>query len=511
MENPNEPLPPPRDTTPRTEYPRPWLGGRWTLRDIVDYELIATIALLETAADRREQLLKQIYEINRSTVEKGVQGDVAAILLNVQTQHNPRAADHLIEKLQLAGVEVSRAESEFEADGRKYPPGTYVIPMNQVFARYAKDLLEKQTYPEVRRSPGSPPEPPYDVTAWSLGMLMGVETVFVKKPLPNGLRLNKAAGSSPAVARADGKASATYNGADDALTINRWLKSGTAVTIAATQRDGTISSSIAAADANPLNITTKPKAYFTVQRAPRIGFYQPWTSNMDEGWTRWVLEQYEFPYTTIHNAEIKAGRLREKFNVVMLADQSPRDILEGNNFKSIRQEYRGGIGEDGLEALRMFVREGGTLITLGASCDLAIDKFPIPVRNLKRGLTREQHFAPGTIVNIQVDQTHPVGFGMPAETYGFYNNSPFFALVEGFASQRAAVVARYPNTGVLASGWLRGEEWMAGRAAVVAIEMNPGRIVLFGLRPQHRAQTQATFPLLFNALYWAAAQNGDKY
>jgi hypothetical protein len=510
MENPNEPLSPPRDTTPRTEYPRPWLGGRWTLRDIVDYELIATMALLETAADRREQLLKQIYEMNRATVEKGAQGDVAAILINSQTQHNPRAANHLIEKLRLGGVEVSRAESEFEADGKKYPPGTYVIPMNQVFARYAKDLLEKQTYPEVRRSPGSPPEPPYDVTAWSLGMLMGVETVFVKKPLPNGLRLNNAAGSSSAVASADGKASATYNGADDAVTINRRLKSGTAVTIAATQRDGEISSSMAAADADLLG-KTKPRAYFTVQRAPRIGLYQPWTSNMDEGWTRWVLEQYEFPYTTIHNAEIKAGRLREKFDVLTLADQQPRDILEGYSFKSIRPEYRGGIGEDGLEALRMFVREGGTLITLGASCDLAIEKFPIPVRNLKRALTREQHFAPGTIVNIQVDQTHPVGFGMPAETYGFYNNSPFFALVEGFASQRAAVVARYPNTGVLASGWLRGEEWMAGRAAVVAIEMNPGRIVLFGLRPQHRAQTQATFPLLFNTLYWAAAQNGDKY
>jgi hypothetical protein len=510
MENPNEPLPPPRDTTPRTEYPRPWLGGRWTLRDIVDYELIATMALLETAADRREQLLKQIYEINRATVEKGVQGDVAAILINAQTQHDPRAVDHLIEKLQLAGVEVSRAESEFEADDRKYPSGTYVVPMNQVFARYAKDLLEKQAYPEVRRSPGSPPEPPYDVTAWSLGMLMGVETVFVKKPLPNGLRLNKVAESSSAVMGADGKASATYNGADDAVTINRWLKSGTAVTIAATQRDGTISSSMAVADANLLS-KTKPKAHFIVQSAPRIGFYQPWTSNMDEGWTRWVLEQYEFPYTTIHNAEIKAGRLREKFDVVLLADQSPSDILEGNSFKTIRQEYRGGIGEDGLEALRKFVREGGTLITLGASCDLAIEKFPIPVRNLKRALTREQHFAPGTIVNIQVDQTHPVGFGMPAETYGFYNNSPFFALVEGFASQRAAVIARYPNTGVLASGWLRGEDWMAGRAAVVAVEMNPGRIVLFGLRPQHRAQTQATFPLLFNSLYWAAAQNGDKY
>lgn len=130
-----------------------------------------------------------------------------------------------------------------------------------------------------------------------------------------------------------------------------------------------------------------------------------------------------------------------------------------------------------------------------------IDKFPIPVRNLKRGLTRDQHFAPGTIVRIQVDNTHPLGFGMPAETYGFYNNSPFFGLVEGFSSQRASVVARYPNSEVVASGWLRGEDLIAGRAAIVSIEMNAGRIVLFGLRPQHRAQTHATFPLLFNTLY----------
>jgi hypothetical protein len=235
--------------------------------------------------------------------------------------------------------------------------------------------------------------------------------------------------------------------------------------------------------------------------APRIGLYQPWTSNMDEGWSRWVLEQYEFRYTTLHNADIKAGKLREKFDAIIVPDQQPRDILNGFDFKSVRQGYRGGIGDEGVEALRQFIREGGTLIAMGASCDLMIDKFPIPVRNLKRGSTRDQHFAPGTIVCIQVDTSNPLGFGMPSESYGFYNNSPFFALVEGFSSQKASVVARYPNSDVVASGWLKGEDLMAGRAAVVSIEMNPGRIVLFGLRPQHRAQTHATFPILFNALF----------
>jgi len=237
-------------------------------------------------------------------------------------------------------------------------------------------------------------------------------------------------------------------------------------------------------------------------RAPRIGMYDTWNGgNMDEGWTRWVLEQYGFASTRLHNPEIKAGKLREKYDAIILPDQNPRAIIDGNVAMTTRPEYRGGIGDDGVAALRAFVNDGGTLITLGAASDLAIEKFPIPVRNLKAELTRDQHFAPGTILRIQVDQRHPIGYGKPAETYCFYNNSPFFTVVDGFASQRPAVVARYPNTDVVASGWLRGEPLMAGRAAVVSIDLNPGRVVLFGLRPQHRAQTHATFPLLFNALF----------
>ena len=175
------------------------------------------------------------------------------------------------------------------------------------------------------------------------------------------------------------------------------------------------------------------------------------------------------------------------------------------NGQNIRPEYRGGIGDEGLAAVKEFVARGGTLVTLGAASDLAIDRLGVPLKNLKAGLTRDQHFAPGTILKIEVDTANPIGYGMKAQTTGFYNNSPFFSLLEGFSSHKLQVVARYPNSDVVASGWLRGEELMAGRAAVVSVDMNPGRIVLFGLRPQHRAQTHATFPMLFNALYLGAA------
>jgi hypothetical protein len=530
------PLPPPTDINSRTEYPRPWMGGRWTLRDIVDYEMIATMALLETGADRRETLLRQIYEVNRQTIDDGKKGPLAAILVPVERQHDVREAAHLVDKLHMGGVEIYRADASFEADGTTYGPGTFVIPMTQVFARYAKDMLEKQTYPEVRRAPNAPPEPPYDVTAWSLGLLLGVDTVFVKNPLPP-VKMTKV--DAPPKMAGDVTGSGNrfafdYKGPDTAIAINRLLKDGAhlsfdgpsrvAVTgvskgkvesvakdfglaVKATEPTRAKPANPESRPSNPESRTPNPDMSF---HGPRVAMYQPWTGgNMDEGWTRWVLEQYEFNLTSIHNADIRAGKLRQKFDAIIIADQDPRAIIDGFDAPAIRTEYKGGIGDAGVDSLKQFVAEGGTLVTMGNACDLAIEKLPIPVKNLKKGLSRDQHFAPGAILKLEVDPQHPLGYGVAAETYGFYINSPFFQLTEGFNSQRTSVVARYPNMNVIASGWLKGEELMAGRAAVVSIDMNPGKVVLFGLRPQHRAQTHATFPMLFNALYLSATADSS--
>jgi hypothetical protein len=518
-------LPPPTDVNPRTEYPRPWMGGHWTLRDIVDYELIATMGLLDTAADRRETLLRQIYEVNRQTVEAGKKGDPAALLIPVATQHDPREAGHVVEKLQMAGVEVYKATAGFDADGKNFAAGTFVIPMGQVFARYAKDILERQYYPEVRRAPNAPAEAPYDVSAWSLGMLLGVDHVVVKNPLPAGVALQKlTAAPAPGwgVSGNGQRFTFDYLGPDSAAAMNQLLKDGAKIAFDASDRGTRVVATgvsrtqmdkvaaqfglTVAADAG-----TPRETPSTIRiRAPRIAMYDTWAGgNMEEGWTRWVLEQYGFASTRLHNAEVKAGNLHDKYDAIIFPDQSPRSIIEGNTSSTTRPEYRGGIGEDGIAALRAFLNAGGTIITLGAASDLAIENFPVPVRNLKNGLSRDEHFAPGTILRVQVDTQHPIGYGMAPTTYGFYNNSPFFSVVEGFASQRTTVVARYPNTDVVGSGWLRGEPLMTGRAAVVSVEMNPGRIVLFGLRPQHRAQTHATFPMLFNALYLSTVESAS--
>ncbi len=525
-EHPDEPLPAPRDIAPRTEYPRPWLGGTWRLRDIVDYELIATFGLLDAAADRRESLLHEIYDINRDTIDLGKKGELGfgnkdksfALLIPVAGQHDPNEVVELVDKLMLGGVEVSRAQKNFVQDGEPYEAGTYVIPFDQVFARYAKDLIEMQTYPEVHRAPNAPAEAPYDVSAWSLGMQFGVKTVFAKTALAADLALERVAAKPKFTLNAERSPNSwsfPYDGAESAVIVNRLLKDGAKVTISkphgtdpamvqAVTKPESWTKAVAGFDVSMKNSTSAPRELGTALKTPRVGMYQSWTGNMDEGWTRWILERYEFPYTTLHNKDIQAGKLRERFDAIILPDQRARDMIEGQNFSTTVPEYKGGLEEKGMDALKDFVDHGGTLIALGEASNLLVDKMPLPVKELKRTLNREQHYAPGTIVNLQVDTSHPMGFGSAADTYGFYINSPFFQLTEGFSSQKVSVVARYPNTGAKASGWLRGEEYMLGRAAVVAIETNPGKVVLFGIRPQHRAQTHATLPLLFNALYWSA-------
>jgi hypothetical protein len=194
---------------------------------------------------------------------------------------------------------VHRTTKEFTQDGVTYAAGTYVIPFDQVFARYAKDILEKQTYPEVRRAPNAPAEAPYDVSAWSLGMQFGVKTVFAKTALTKDLALEKVpATPKPGMLAMDG--SLRYAGAEDAVIVNRFLKSGAKIAlhkssfdVAATPAQwASASAGLVAAD---IKAGSRPSVEHPM-RAPRIAMYQSWTANMDEGWTRWVLEHYEFPY-----------------------------------------------------------------------------------------------------------------------------------------------------------------------------------------------------------------------
>ena len=241
----------------------------------------------------------------------------------------------------------------------------------------------------------------------------------------------------------------------------------------------------------------------------RVGLYKSWVENIDEGWTRWLLEQYEFPFETIADADIRRGGLRSRFDAIVIPDQAAERALNGHPQGTMPSEYTGGIGMDGGESLRQFVRAGGTLVTLDSASELAINLFAAPVRNVTRALSPNEFFCPGSIVQLELD-TDPLTTGMPRATAGFFSFSSAFDVApvaaespESSTSSTARIVARYTKSNVLLSGWLEGEQIIAGKGAVVELRSGHGRAILFGFPPQHRGQSHATFRLFFNALHTA--------
>ena len=470
-------------------------------------------------------------------------------------QHDPPTVRKMVRLLERAGVRVERARDGFTAGGRSYPAGTYVARTAQVFGRYLKDMLEAQAYPEVRPAPGLPPAPPYDVTAWSLGLQMGVETFAIAEPFEVDLEPVDSERAATGDLSGSGDVFLVDASLNDGFRlVNRALEDGARVRRARTAfrasgRDlpagswvlSDVSRDRLLAHVDELGLSAfavaaEPSVPLVEVEAPRIALYQPWGSNMDEGWTRWLLDAFEFDYTVLHPQDLRAageGRaephripaevraswpphvsrhaepevlaspLSERFDVVLLTHQTAESIVEGDSYAIIPETYRGGIGSAGVDALRRFVDDGGTLVALGAATGFVIEQWPIGVQNVVSELDSESFLIPGSILSLQVDPSHPIGWGMPRDSHGYFIRSPAFALTDGFATERSDVVVRYPSRELKASGWTRGEEHIAARAASVATRIDDaGRLVLLGLRPQHRAQTHATFKLLFNALLW---------
>jgi len=241
-------------------------------------------------------------------------------------------------------------------------------------------------------------------------------------------------------------------------------------------------------------------------KRPRIGLYQPWTANMDEGWTRLILENYEFPYTTIHNAEIRTGRLHERFDVIILPHQRSQSIINGHQKGTMPPKYVGGISSSGVRNLKKFVESGGTLVTLGSACNLPLEQFKLGVKDVLKSLKREEFFASGLLVKVCLDQNHPVAYGLPKETTGFFSNSPTFRIWPSPNEKQPEVIGKYPEEDIVLSGWMFGEKHLRNKAAVIEVPLGQGRIILLGLRVQYRGQTVATFKLLFNSLFYGAAK-----
>ena len=516
----------PRDVQFRAQYVRPWLGGRWTLRDIVDYDMIATFGLLGTAADLRSQILESVYTAGRNQILKGRKGDPYAVVVPRDQRDRPTAVK-LLQTLALGGVEVHQARKDFAADGKSFKAGDYVILMAQPFRGYAKDMLEAQDYPKIPAAPGLPARPPYDVAGWSLGMQMGVETEFVKAPFEADLARLERFDIPEGRIEGTGPVYVFGHEANAALTaVNRLLKGGAEVAwmtekadiagrtfapgaiVAHGGRDlaSAVGGVVKSLGLDAVAVPAVPAGPKMRVRAPRTALYQPWGGNMDEGWTRWVLEQWEFPYTTVHPEDLRKGGAAGAYDCLIFPDMSANQILAGLTQSNVPPEYKGGIEDAGLKSLQDFAAGGGTIVFLGRSSQLAIDKFGAPYRDALQGVSRESFFCPGSVVRLLVDNTRPLAYGMPAEADGYFVNSTALDAAPSFGAKPSGAVVLYPKSGLLRSGWLQGESYLAGKVGVAEVKMDKGRLVLIPLRVQNRAQTHGTFKLLFNAILTSAAE-----
>ena len=520
------PIPAPTDVQYRMTYPRPWLGGVWSPADVIDYSLTAVYGLIEAVANNRPALKRNFYTMNRRAIARFTEGRPFAFVIP-HDQRDPGAVAKLLSLLQAEAAEVHVADAPFTAADQRYPAGTYVVLLAQPFGRWVKDLLEPQRYPDIRWPfAAAPMDRPYDVTARSLGMLMGVDTVLIDEPFEASLR-PAALDVAPAAGRVTGSGS-TYvlPHAVNAsfVAMNRLLRDGATVTWTEgevmigddVERPGAILvSGVDRATIEGLasdlrlqirSVTPEAKWRLLPIATPRLGLFEPWGGNMDAGWTRWVLDQHEFAYTRIRADDIRTGDLSERFDVLMIAEMTSADIVRGLQGRNVRPEYRGGIGALGVRHLREFVRAGGTIITLGNAATFAVEHLGVPLVNLLGDTRRETFYAPGSLLRARVDQTHPIGFGMPTDAeVMFVNNGAYAATPSPDTWATPVVVVHYPEAPLLRSGWITGEDQLHGGAAVIEAPSGRGRVILHTFRVQHRGQTWGTFRLLFNSIFYGPA------
>ena len=501
---------------PRTasaNFPVPWGGGTWRLADIVETQFQASLAILEHAAANREHWLRTALAANRRA---SARTEPFAFVVPAG-QRDPSAVARLVEVLRLGEVEVHRASSAFEAGGRVYGRGALVVRMQQPASGFAKTLLERQRYPDLREHEGGPPKRPYDVTAHTLPLLLGVEVNAVASPFGADLELVGDEGGPAGTIEGRGPRLALGHASGELVALARLLEQGVPVRWALepfTDAGGSFPAGALLVPASarrfvaPLAselgfvaraVRAEPRALRL--RRPRVGLYRSWVPSMDEGWTRFVFEkETAVAYEELRDREVRAGDLRRRFDAVVLSDQSPAGLLNGHAKGSMPEEYVGGLGVDGVAALREFVERGGTLVALDSATLFAIDELRLPVKNALAGVPPAEFFCPGSILAARADPAHPLAHGLPETTPVWFEGSPAFEVEKG------ATVLRYGDEDPLLSGWLLGGERLKGRAALVEVPLGKGRVVLFGFRPQYRAQSRVTYAALLNALYLSAAE-----
>ncbi len=559
-----------RELTKGVFYPNPWLGGWWRLGDAVAYNHTACMAVLEVAARYREELLLDKYKVGTDVLARFRSEPPYGYIVPPE-QDDPASTALLLERMLVNGIEVHTADEAFEHNGISYPAGTFVLPTSQPFGLFLKNIFERQSYPDLRDYPhlwqglvnpedreGGPLRP-YDGVGWTLPLQMGVKTREMTAPLQVPTTPVESIAMPGSVSGGGGTflfspgnnhsitaALALMEGGGRVSRAGESFSSGGRSWHAGTYvlERGSVSMDELrqlARETGVSFVSGSPRGPTTRLEMPRIGLHKAWVASMDAGWINYIFDTYAVPFESLTNAEIRAGNLIDRFDVLVFADQRPSQILEGHAVGTVPPDYVGGIGDEGMTALREFVEDGGRIVCNNSSCGLFIEGLDLPLTNALDGVPADSFNCPGAILKAEYDTAHPMAAGMPERDMIFFSRGRVFERAEdagagdegragmdgsgregsGEAAADAAPrgegesfvpdtgpevsvtsFAWYPTEPLLLSGWMIGDELIRGKAAAVDVSYGEGRILMFGFNVHNRAQARSTMRMFFNGLLY---------
>jgi hypothetical protein len=574
---------------PNGNEPFPIAPQKWHYRRSIDYEMEYSRAVFDVASRYRETFLYNIYKMGKNAIYRGnrdywtitpkritaaqeaaaklapARGEgggrgAAAIPSSIYETvlHDPKMRDargyvlpsdqpdfatvsKFVNVLLKNGVAVWKATAAFPVNGKTYPANSYVVRTAQAARPFVMDMFEPQDHPNDFRYPGGPPNPPYDITGWTVAFQMGLQfdrildsfdgpftkVTKIEQPLPSTV----SGVSNPTGYLISHRINNSFTLVNRLLKNNAdvyWLKADGTIWVPQSVSVRLVLERGARELGVPVSAVAKAPTGEVMKLKPiRIGLFDQYGGLMPSGWTRWLFEQFEFPFEVIYPQALDAGDLNRKFDVIVFTDGAAR--FAGNSRgggrggerqpepETVPAEFRGWLGritqEKTLPQLKKFVESGGSIVTIGSSTSMA-ELLGMPVKNYltekgpdgtERPLPQEKFYIPGSLLRARIDNTNPLAYGMPDTADVVFDSSPAFRLAP---DSKVAKVAWFDGPQVLASGWAWGQQYLDGATAVAEAPIGEGRVVVLGPEVAFRGQSHGTFKFLFNSVYYGSAKSG---
>jgi len=510
--------------------PDPWQGGWWKLKDIVDYEITSMLSVLKTASANKNSILEFQNDLCRREVTKG-KTEAPFYYLLPTNQHDPGEMAGIVNLLIEHGVQVYITDEAITSENVMYEKGTVVIPLAQPYRAFIKEVMEKQKFPERHYTPDGELIKPYDITSWSLPLHRGVTSVEVVKPMDIlQQHMTEVKGSFSLVEPLPENYLAAVFSVDHNESYKAaFMANKLGLEVSRTPggdfiipRDGgkspKLDKLISELTVMPEILTEKSRMALIPFTVPRIALVETNMHDMDAGWTRFIFDTYQVPFTVVKPGDFEEKDFATDFDVVVFPSNNKSILMEGQYRTenevyptSYPPEFTKGMGKKGMEQLMSFLEQGGIILSWGQSTELftgllsmksgdTTESFRLPVRDISKSIKSAGVYCPGSFVRIDLKQDHPLTLGMPKSIGVFFRGTPVFETQLPNFDMDRRVIGKFPEEGILMSGFCEKPEKLADKSVMVWLQKGKGQIVLYGFNPQFRASTQATYKLLFNGL-----------